>query len=124
MPKFLNLLAIRFPVGAIASILHRVSGVALLASLPMLADALDRSLRGPAQFEALLQAATHAPLAPLLLLFAWALTHHVFAGVRHLLMDVGIGVRLATARASAAAAIVGSLATVVAAAAASAWVLR
>ena len=31
----------------------------------------------------------------------WALVHHVLAGVRHLLMDVGVGSELARARASA-----------------------
>ena len=31
----------------------------------------------------------------------WALVHHVLAGVRHLLMDVGVGSELVRARASA-----------------------
>jgi len=35
------------------------------------------------------------------ILFIWALTHHLLAGVRHLLMDADVGSRLITARASA-----------------------
>lgn len=108
-PKFLNLFRIRFPVGAIASIGHRVSGVLLLVSLPFLALALDQSLRGEAEFEAL-RAAVSDPLRALLLVFVvWATAHHVLAGVRHLLMDIGVGAGLAQARTSAFAAIVTAL---------------
>lgn len=49
-PKFLNLFHIRFPIGAIASIGHRISGVLLLISLPLLALALERQcLQTPEQ---------------------------------------------------------------------------
>ena len=34
LPVFLNLAQIRFPIGAIASIAHRVSGVLLFIALP------------------------------------------------------------------------------------------
>jgi len=36
-----------------------------------------------------------------LLLLAWALAHHLFAGIRHLLMDLHWGVNLHAARRSA-----------------------
>lgn len=101
MPKYLNLAQIRFPVGAIASILHRVSGIVLLVSLPLLASALAESLRSPEGFAAVVDGATRSWFAPLLFVGAWALVHHVFAGVRHLLMDAGVGYRLPQARTSA-----------------------
>lgn len=115
-PVFLNLLQIRFPVGAIASIAHRVSGVMLFAALPLMALGLDVSLRGEAQFEAL-HALLSAPWRMLLgALLVWAAAHHVLAGIRHLLMDVGIGSGLAQARLSARAvtlaAVLVALATV------------
>ncbi len=47
---FLNLAQIRFPIGAIASIAHRVSGVLLFIALPVLAALLDASLRSEAGF--------------------------------------------------------------------------
>lgn len=37
----------------------------------------------------------------LALLFIWALTHHLLAGVRHLLSDIDVGSHLPAARASA-----------------------
>lgn len=109
-PKFLDLSAIRFPIGAIASILHRVSGVVLLVALPLLAQSLERSLAGPAEFDALVRAATSTWVALPLTIGVWALVHHVFAGIRHLAMDIGIGVRLGQARASAAVAIAAGIA--------------
>ncbi|WP_026295882.1 succinate dehydrogenase, cytochrome b556 subunit [Aromatoleum toluclasticum] len=101
LPVFLNLAQIRFPIGAIASIAHRVAGVLLFMALPAVALLLDTSLRTEAGFAAvrdLLSSPFRVATAALLL---WALVHHVLAGVRHLLMDVGMGRELANARASA-----------------------
>lgn len=100
-PKFLNLLLIRMPVGAVASILHRASGVLLFLSLPLAAFMLDLSLQGPdgfAQAAALLS----SPLLRLIeVALAWSLIHHALAGLRFLLIDVEVGVDKPTARASA-----------------------
>lgn len=46
----------------------------------------------------------------LALVFIWALAHHLFAGVRHLLSDVDIGSRLTVARRSAWIVNIGGLA--------------
>lgn len=108
-PIFLNLTRIRWPIGALASIGHRVSGVLLLIALPLLAVALEKSLRSSADFSAL-EAWFDTPWrTPLLVVVVWALSHHVFAGVRHLLMDIGIGSGLHTARRSAVAVIAGGV---------------
>ena len=101
LPVFLNLAQIRFPIGAIASIAHRVAGVLLFIALPVVALMLDASLRTEAGFAAvrdLLSSPFWVATAAVLL---WALVHHVLAGVRHLLMDVGVGSELVRARASA-----------------------
>lgn len=98
---FLNLAQIRFPIGAIASIAHRVSGVLMFIALPVLAALLDASLRSEAGF-ASVRGLLSSPLALVVSgVLAWALVHHVLAGIRHLLMDVGIGGELERARASA-----------------------
>ena len=101
LPVFLNLAQIRFPIGAIASIAHRVWGVLLFIALPVLAALLDASLRSEAGF-ASVRGLLSSPLALVVSgVLAWALVHHVLAGIRHLLMDVGIGGELERARASA-----------------------
>jgi succinate dehydrogenase / fumarate reductase cytochrome b subunit len=104
-PVFLNLARIRFPVGAIASIGHRISGVLLVLALPFAVWALERSLRDDADF---LTTADWMRLPAALL--AWAAAHHLLAGIRHLLTDVGIGSSLPAARASAYAALIGAAA--------------
>lgn len=108
-PRFLTLRDIRFPIGAIASIGHRISGVLLLLALPLLALALERSLRSASDHAQLLDLLRSRWVAPVMVLAAWALAHHVVAGIRHLLMDVGIGAPLQQARASAQAAIAAGL---------------
>ena len=100
-PVYLNLLKIRQPVTALASIAHRISGVLLFLSIPLMIWMLDRSLRGPQEYQQI-AALYEQPLMKLLvLLLAWAAAHHFFAGIRFLLIDVEWGVNLATARRTA-----------------------
>jgi len=102
-PVYLNLARIRFPVGAIASIGHRISGVLLVLALPFAVLALERSLQAGGTY-ASIEGWVRLPAA----LFAWACAHHLFAGVRHLLMDVGVGASLPAGRRSAYAAIIAA----------------
>lgn len=107
-PRFLTLWEIRFPIGAIASIGHRLSGVALLVALPVLALALERSLHSPAAYEALMANMRSPWMIPAVFVMAWAGVYHVLAGLRHLLMDVGVGWRLPHGRRSARFALLAS----------------
>ena len=102
-PVNLNLLKIRQPVTAIASIGHRISGVLLFLSIPLVIYLLDRSLSGPQGFADVVALFDHALIKLLALLLAWSAAHHFFAGIRFLLLDVEIGVDLATARTTAMA---------------------
>lgn len=100
-PVTLPLLRLRLPLPGWVSLLHRVSGVLLFISLPLAIYVFQQSLRGADSFEQVRQQLM-APWARLLLLLVvWALAHHLFAGIRHLLMDVHWGVSLASARRSA-----------------------
>ena len=109
-PVYLNLLAIRLPLPAFVSILHRASGALLfLAGIPFLLWAVQRALVSAAAWAQIQGMASH-PLGKLfLLVMAWAYLHHFFAGVRHLLMDLDLGVTLQAGRRSAALALVVSL---------------
>lgn len=90
-PVNLDLTTIKFPVPALASISHRISGVALFVALPFMLWALDRSLASPEGFSQV-QGILATPLASLI---TWAilaaLLFHLVAGIRHLIMDMGIG---------------------------------
>lgn len=100
-PRFLNLFYLRYPVGAVCSFAHRVSGVLLALCLPVLVWLLRRSLEGPSGYEAAVAAMHPLAAKAVALVFFWALAHHVLAGVRHLLKDIDRGSTLAAARRSA-----------------------
>ncbi|MCC7326309.1 MAG: succinate dehydrogenase, cytochrome b556 subunit [Burkholderiales bacterium] len=109
-PVYLNLLAIRQPLPAVVSILHRASGALLfLIGIPLLLWTVERTL-GTAEAWAAMRMTLGHPLAKLvLLLLAWAYLHHLLAGVRHLAMDLHWGMDLASARRSAAVVFVLAL---------------
>ena len=102
-PRFLNLLLIRMPVGALTSIGHRLSGVLLFLCIPLAAFLLDLSLQGPDGFVQAAQLLVSPMLRLIEMLLAWSLAHHALAGLRFLLIDVEVGVDKPTARASALA---------------------
>ncbi len=81
----------RLPLTAWTSIAHRASGVFLFAGMAVLIWALDASLASPESF-ASLQECLANPLAKLVI---WAvvagLIYHSVAGVKHLVMDLGVG---------------------------------
>lgn len=97
-PKFLNLLQIRLPVGAVASIAHRISGVLLFLSLPFAAYLLELSLQGESGFARVATVLDHGLIKIATVLLAWAIAHHLLAGVRFLLLDLEIGLNKASAR--------------------------
>ena len=109
-PVYLNLFAIRQPIPAIVSILHRISGALLfLIGLPVALWALQTSLSTADGYQRVAAAFAH-PLTRIVLLgLVWAYLHHLIAGVRHLLADLNIGLDLHGARQSAAVALVLAL---------------
>ena len=100
-PKILNLFTIRFPIPAIASILHRISGFILFLAIPFILWGLHLSLDSQQGFDDLHQAF----MTPWVKFVIWALLsafiYHFIAGIRHLLMDMGIGEELKSGKLSA-----------------------
>lgn len=99
--RFLNLFRLRYPVGAVCSFGHRVSGILLALSLPGVIYLLRQSLEGPSGYAAAARLMSSIPAKTAAVLFIWALAHHVLAGVRHLLKDADLGSSLAAGRRSA-----------------------
>lgn len=97
-PVYLNLLRIRLPVGGVVSILHRVTGVVLVLLLPLLLYVLQQSL-ADANAYARIVAAFGSPVGRVaVFVVTLMLAHHFFAGIRHLLLDIDIGVSRIAAR--------------------------
>ncbi|HLU77382.1 MAG TPA: succinate dehydrogenase, cytochrome b556 subunit [Burkholderiales bacterium] len=109
-PLWLNISLFNLPVPGRVSILHRISGAALFLALPWLLFLLDNSLASPERYARVQQHLNH-PLAQLAVLgLLWAYAHHFCAGIRHLLLDLHVGIDLQSARASARAVLGASLA--------------
>ena len=90
-PVNLYLGTIDLPVTAYASITHRVTGVLMFFASFLLLWALDLSLASEASFNSLGDLLS----SPLAKGVSWAiasiLTYHALAGIKHLIMDAGIG---------------------------------
>jgi len=100
-PVFLNLLIIKLPITGVVSIGHRISGVLLALLLPYLVYLLHLSLRDPAGYEKVTGWLDGTLFNVVMALFAWLLAMHLFAGIRHLILDLEWGVDKTSARRSA-----------------------
>lgn len=107
---FFNLAQIQMPVGAVTSIIHRVTGVLLAVGIPFGVYILDQSLQSPQSYARVLELFDLWVFKAVTLVFIWALAHHLLAGVRHLLSDIDIGSLLPAARRSAWIVNIGGLA--------------
>lgn len=111
-PVYLNLFLIRQPIGAVVSILHRITGAVLVLLTPLALWLLQASLESPARFaeiKAWLGAGVGRAGA---LLGLWILVQHLYSGIRHLLIDIDVGVALAPARRGAWLTLAASVITV------------
>jgi succinate dehydrogenase / fumarate reductase cytochrome b subunit len=87
----------RWQITMIASIVHRLTGMALSVGALALAWWLVAISRGPEAYETFTMVAA-SPLGLLVLFgFGWALTFHLLNGVRHLAWDLGYGFNKVTA---------------------------
>jgi succinate dehydrogenase / fumarate reductase cytochrome b subunit len=100
-PVFLQLTKIHFPVAAIVSILHRVSGVLLSLLIPVFIYLFGLSLRDQQGFSKVLDLLNSAPGKLITVFLVWMLSHHFFAGLRFLLIDLDVGLLKTTAARSA-----------------------
>lgn len=109
--RLVDALQYRLPLAGIVSILHRVSGVMLVALLPFIVWMFDASVTSEVSFDAFASviATGIGPFAGwfvklVALALIWACLHHLAAGVRHLWMDATHSVSLPQGRSSAVAA--------------------
>ena len=109
-------LALAMPVTAVASFLHRITGVVLFAGTFFLCYLFDLAMADDAGFERA-AAIVQAPASKLgLWVVLTSLAYHVAAGVKHLLLDFHIGDTLRGGRIGAwtSIALAGGAAVVVA----------
>ena len=103
-PVNLNLISFKFPLPALVSIGHRVTGVLMFFLVPFALYMLQTSLvDSPASFIM----SNCLSCSFLWKMIIWAMfvvtAYHIIAGVRHLIMDFGIGESFSVAQRTAAA---------------------
>ncbi|VFP80318.1 succinate dehydrogenase, cytochrome b556 subunit [Candidatus Erwinia haradaeae] len=101
-PVNLNLSTMYFPLTAIASILHRISGVMIFLSLGVFLWLLGLSLSSPDGFLRV----SYILDSYIFKFFIWsilsALSYHISSGIRHMMMDFNLlGVTLQIGKFSA-----------------------
>ena len=86
-----DLLGFAWPVTAVASIAHRIAGVVLFVGIGFALFALEMSLTDEQGFNGL----KGLIVSPLGKFITWgllaALAYHLVAGIKHLIMDAGVG---------------------------------
>jgi succinate dehydrogenase / fumarate reductase cytochrome b subunit len=100
-PEFRNIHALkdlpsyRLPLAGVVSILHRISGALMFLLMPLIIWMFDTSISSEISF-ARFKSVFNQGAGPLpawfvnlvVLALIWAFLHHLFAGVRHLWMDM------------------------------------
>ena len=97
-PKYLNLFAIRLPIPGIVSILHRISGFLMVALLGALIFVLDHLITSPESYSRISFFFENLYVKLLLIVPIWALSHHLLAGIRFLLLDFHFFIDLKSTR--------------------------
>lgn len=90
-PVNLDITSMKFPITAIVSIFHRLTGLLLFFFIPFILWLTWYSLSSEARFNTLKHYMDFFWLRLVAWVFISALFYHLVAGVRHLLMDLHIG---------------------------------
>ena len=109
--RLFEALQYKLPLAGVVSILHRVSGLIMVALLPFIVWMFDASVSSEISFDAFTSVfAAGVGILPgwfvklVALGLIWAYLHHLAAGVRHLWMDATHSVSLQQGKSSAVAA--------------------
>ncbi len=109
-PKYYDLNLLNLPVPGLVSIFHRITGIVMfLFLIPLVLLTLQCTLSSESSF-ATVKSYFAMPIVKLILIgFIWSFMHHLFAGIRYLLLDLHIGISLAPARLSAKLVLVAGI---------------
>lgn len=88
---FLNLMEIKLPITGLISILHRITGILLFFLMPVILLCFNDILLYEVSFNKFVSFSQGFYFSFLLILFFLIFFYHVFAGVRHILIDFGYG---------------------------------
>ena len=90
-PINLDLRTIRFPLAAIASITHRITGVIIFAGMTLLLYLLQTSLSSEIGFASATEFMNKTSVKIAIWVTLISISYHLIAGIKHLLLDLGLG---------------------------------
>lgn len=112
-PVNLALTTMKFPITAITSITHRITGFLLFFLIPLSLWILDCSLNSPEDFDTTMKMLHSGWGKFLTWIFLSALLYHLVMGLRHIIMDFGVGETLRGGRIGAWLAIIISVVAII-----------
>lgn len=86
---YLNLFAIDFPITALTSIVHRLSGIFLFLSMPILLYFFYLTLESSSSFIVAKALVSRFYIKLFIYIFLYALIYHFFNGIKHMILDLG-----------------------------------
>ena len=90
-PKNLDITTFKYPLPAVTSLLHRLSGAFIFVGVALMLYLLELSLQSESGFALVLELMDNVVVK----FAAWAvlsgLLYHLVAGIKHMIMDLGIG---------------------------------
>lgn len=86
-----SVLYYQLPLPGIVSILHRISGILLFLAIPILLWILDKSLASEVSFIQTKELLDGFFMFLVMWAILGAITYHLVAGIKHLIMDMGFG---------------------------------
>ncbi|MDC0598719.1 succinate dehydrogenase, cytochrome b556 subunit [Gammaproteobacteria bacterium] len=90
-PVNLDIGTIQLPLAALTSITHRISGIIVFVGIAFLLKLFDKSLSSQEGFNALQIYAQFTIVKFGLWAILSALAYHMVAGIKHLIMEMGVG---------------------------------
>lgn len=110
-PKFMNLalLGLKMSTTAKCSILHRITGLILFLSVPLLLYVLNRSLVSASFYQVLYGFCSSGIMKVGYILLIFAFIYHLIAGIRFLFLDFHKGISLNQAKLTAKIVIIVSI---------------
>lgn len=107
--RLIDAASYRLPLAGYVSILHRISGLLMFVLLPFILFLLDKSVSSEVSFYYFQEFTSGTFVKLIILALSWAYLHHFCAGVRHLFMDLHMGLDKNSARQSAVGVLIISL---------------